>query len=117
MCGPKRSALDRCLRDIEDLTDGLEPQSVEMFQFEYRSFSQCQFLQGAQYVCFHFSPRQLLLGVVGRSFIRDLIKQVLLLTLYIHHDRAAFPTAPLPPQVIQADIRDDAVNPRREGAV
>ena len=117
MCGSERSVLDRCLRGMEDFADGLQSQSVEMPQFEYRSLSRSEFPQGAHNVCFHFSAGQLLFGIGGGSLIRDLIKQVLLFALYIHHDRAAFSTAPLPPQVIQANIRDDAVNPRREGAV
>ena len=64
------------------------------------------------------SPRNgLLLGVVSWSVIRDLILQVLLVALYVDRDRAALSTVPLPPQMIQANIGDDAVYQRRERAI
>ena len=115
--GSEQTILDRPLRRFEDLAYGSQLQALEMLQFKDHALAWGQRLQSAQNVCSQFSAQQLLLGIVGWSVVRDSVQQVVLIALDVQIYRAIFSTASISPQMIQAEVGDNAVDPGREGAL
>jgi hypothetical protein len=68
-------------------------------------------------VCAQFSAQQLSLGVVGWPVVRKLVQPVAFLAIGVHLYRAIRSTVSILPKVIQAEVGDNAVDPRREGAL
>jgi hypothetical protein len=68
-------------------------------------------------VCAQFSAQQLSLWVVGWPVVRKLVQQVVFLAIGVHLYRSIRSTVSILPKVIQAEVSDNAVDPRREGAL
>jgi len=64
-----------------------------------------------------FAAEELSLWIMGQPVIRDLGQQVELFSLGAHLDRAAFFALSTPPQMIQAHVRYNAIDPGGNGTL
>jgi hypothetical protein len=116
LCGSEQAGLDRRFRGIKNLAHGPQPQPLEMFQFKYHALAWRQRLQRGRNVRAQFPAQQSLLWVVGCPVIVKLVQQAVFLALDVAFDRNILPSLSIPSQVIQAKVRDNAVDPSGKGA-
>ena len=83
-----------------------------MLHFKHQALAWRQYLQSAQDLFTQFSAQQLLLWVV-RSVVRDFAQQL----IDVYPCRAIFSIISILPQVIQASVGGNPVDPSRQGAL
>src|ERR1035437_2845534 len=117
LCRSKERILGGFFRSVQHFSNHAQPQSLVVLQFKNHPLARRQLLQRGLNPLSQYLAVQLLAGVRKRPVVRNRGQQVNLPAGVIHQHRAVLAPRLAPPQLVQAKIGHNPVNPRIKRAL